>query len=135
MYCAGASKDLDRCERAIAAVRAMGHEVTFDWCAHARAHGGDANKGSADVLSEAARLCLSGAMRADFVWLLVPPIDKPTAGAWWEAAAADAHGVTIIASDPDGPMQACLFLFMPSVRRFDSDADALAVLAEMARAA
>ncbi len=135
LYIAGSSKDLDRCERAIAAVRALGHEVTFDWCAHVRSSPSGANVGSDAVLAEAARLCLAGVMRAHLLWLLVPAVDKPSAGAWWEVGAADMAGVRIIASDPDGPKQACVFLHLPSVRRYDSDAEALETMAMLARPA
>ncbi len=137
IYVAGSSKDIARCESVIARLRALGHEISFDWPSHIRANPGGANVGSDDVLEEAAELCLQGALDADLVWVLNPPVDKPTAGAWGEMVAAvaiarlallplsakatrSAAPRTII-SAPDGPKQFCIFQHLKGVTRLDND--------------
>jgi hypothetical protein len=109
IYVAGSSKELDRCERLIARVRAMGHEITHDWTASVRANGGEANAG----LSERERLdaavgCYNAACGATFVVVLAAPVMN---GAMFElgaAYAADAvigyvgdEGLTIFSSFAD----------------------------------
>lgn len=148
IYLAGGSKDIGRCKHLIALLRALGHEVTFDWPAHIEANGGDPLAGTDESFEAAAELCLDGALDADIVWVANPSVDKPTAGAWGEmvgavlysrllGAGGMSNGPKVIISAPadlNGPLlkQFCIFQHLRGVTRFDSDAQALAYISQLA---
>jgi hypothetical protein len=85
VYVAGSSAELDRCERVIAALRAGGCTITFDWCAQMREF---AARGLCDASLDdhEARRCaetdLTAVELADAVLLLAP--ETATRGAWVE---------------------------------------------------
>lgn len=84
VYVAGSSKDIDRCERAVARCREAGFTITEDWVAEMRASAPDAQL-DADHLMACAKADIRGVETADVVWLLAPPASKPSAGCWVEA--------------------------------------------------
>lgn len=129
VYIAGSSKDMPRVEALIERVRALGHMITFDWCAHVRSAPGGANGGTPESLRIAADLCRKGALDAQIVWIAIPPLDKPTAGAWWEGSVAYEHGWQVWTSEPKMLAQFCIFKHLPGVRSFASDEDVLIALA------
>jgi hypothetical protein len=82
VYVAGASAEIDRCERFRDRCIAAGHAVTFDWMAHVRSTG-SANIGLTREQRELAALaCLDGVSNADVFVLLFPR--AVTVGAWVE---------------------------------------------------
>ena len=82
VYVAGASAEIERCERFRDRCIAAGHAVTFDWMAHVRSTG-SANTGLTREQRELAALaCLDGAGVADVFILLFPR--AVTIGAWVE---------------------------------------------------
>lgn len=140
VYLAGSSRDIERCKRLIAMLRALGHTITFDWPAHVEANPGGANSGTDEQLEEAAELCLQGALEAEIVWVANPPADKPTAGAWGEMLAAIVDNrvnpsftseIKVIISAPDGPKQFCIFQHLRGVQRFESDEQALVYIHQL----
>lgn len=89
VYVAASSADIDRAERWMAALRDAGHQVTSTWTANVRKVGA-ANPRHA---SEAERVlwstdCFVQISASDLVWLLVPPPEKPSFGAWIEVGYA-----------------------------------------------
>ena len=89
VYVAGASAELERCERVIAALRAGGCTITADWTPEMR---GDHARGISDAQlddHEARRRAetdLDAVEDADVVLLLAP--ETATRGAWFETGYA-----------------------------------------------
>jgi nucleoside 2-deoxyribosyltransferase len=99
VYLAAASSDLDRVDRWAAALAATGVRVVSTWPANVRSVG-SANPREASRLDRArwAERCLAEVRAAHVVWFLVPPIDKPTRGAWFEIGYALAQSQAVVAS-------------------------------------
>lgn len=99
IYIAASSNDIARAtiwhQRAIA----QGIQTTSAWLDVIK-EAGDANPRDASDRDRAAWAYddLQGVHRADLFWLLVPPIDKPTRGAWIEFGFAQARNKRIICS-------------------------------------
>jgi hypothetical protein len=89
IYMAGASKEVDQCAAAIAALREMGYEVDLDWTKSVIEYRA---KGVSDVhLSEDERIKfaqedIDAAVDADIFWLRTP--QNASLGAWVELGAA-----------------------------------------------
>lgn len=107
VYVAGASAELSRAERAVAWVHDSGHQVEVDW-PQAIAEQGSACPDDPDVRLGCASMDMGGVAMCDLFWLLVPR--SQTKGAWWEAGAAMARGVTMVASGTVSDMESNIFL-------------------------
>jgi nucleoside 2-deoxyribosyltransferase len=128
VYVAGSSKEIERAEAAIAAVRGLGFSITFDWPAMMRASAAD-HELTLEEQERAALISIGGVASADIVWLLIPHPSRPSAGAWFEAGYAKALGDerrTWIAS---GPVHGYIFARVADVL-FPDDDRALRWLAE-----
>ena len=108
LYIASASAlpHLDTVEHFIRAITlGKKHEITYDWTRAVR----NAGHGSPDDMS--VRLAavvqdLAGVRAADLVWLLAPPADSKSTGAWVELGYALASAVPVITS---GDVKRCIF--------------------------
>lgn len=86
-YVAGASRQIERAERAMAALRAMGHDITEDWCAAIRAErarGVEDHELTQEQAAEYADRCIEGVKAADVLWVLLSDFG---AGMWVELGA------------------------------------------------
>lgn len=91
IYIAGSSREIERAERAIKAVRELGHTITVDWPAAMRAEAANGKGDHALTPEEQKRYAeadLDGVAGADLVWLLIPDRENPSVGAWFEAGYA-----------------------------------------------
>lgn len=108
VYVAGPSSEIDRCERAIALLRAQNIDVTHDWPRVMRAAGPESDL---DIATLRGHLLddINGALDADLLWLLLPSPGRQTIGAWVElgavlgAAGARDNRIQIVASGPPVP--------------------------------
>jgi hypothetical protein len=138
IYVAGSSRDLERAERIIAAVRTIpGVDVPVDWPAMMREHGPDSGL-SHKQRYRFAHIDAVGAMRCDVFWLLRPTSDAPSAGAWVELGLAlgwfRAHGspYPIMIS---GKGTACIFdALLHEECVVDTDDEALKIVRRIAEA-
>jgi nucleoside 2-deoxyribosyltransferase len=126
IYVAGSSKELDRCEQFVRAVRALGHTITCDWVAAMRANAADTLL-SPEELRRFAAADLRGVADADLVVLLGPAQSTPSQGCWVEMGYALAMSVPLIYVAPQSAPQFCIFTSMIAVQ-FASDSAALAHL-------
>lgn len=95
VYVAASSADIGRAEYWIARLRSVDIQVTSSWPEVIRAQpGGNANPRDASQADRAdwASICLGEVMSSTVLWLLVPPLDRPSRGCWVEAGYADACG-------------------------------------------
>jgi|GEM_PF-4655184 len=129
IYIAGASAELDRCERFRDAVIALGFEVTYDWMTARRVAGkGDAELSPQDR-ENIAELCMLGVDKCDAFVLLIPLPPSETVGAWVEYGMAygliGSDGVTcvIVGTHPT--------IFTEAADHVATDADALDYLRGM----
>lgn len=100
IYVAGASKEIERAERAIAWCREDDHTITFDWTVGMRAafkrseldagRQHDSDAGSKAARLEAAVNDTRGVLEADVLWVLVPDKGLYTNGIWAELGIAAA---------------------------------------------
>jgi hypothetical protein len=72
VYVAGASKDLERAERAMTWLREAGCEITTDWVAEMKAEPLADRELTLERQQRCATADLLGVIRADVVWFLVP---------------------------------------------------------------
>lgn len=112
LYVAGSSREIARCEAAIAYARSLDCVVTYDWTADIRAHLA-AGKTDADltdhqlqrhVLADSAAIA-----RAHVVVLLVPAPEVATTGMWWEGGEARAQHKPIVVSRERSGARRCVF--------------------------
>lgn len=130
VYVAGSSKEIERAERVIAALRERGIEITFDWPAQVRAVG-SANEGPDEVLLPALLECLeAGVFGADIVLVLAPT--KPSTGVWVELGTAWAHAMRI---DTAGDLAIHPWLRALANVSHRSDDEAVGAIVELARSA
>jgi len=90
VYVAGSSKEMERAERVMNALRAAGHEITADWVAKIR-EVGVANPADFTVRLAAAQADLDGVNNADAFVFLHPAPGVQTTGAWVELGYRLAH--------------------------------------------
>jgi len=134
VYLAGASKELERCQRWIQALRQEGIPITYDWTIPVTSFGssGPALK---DYEKRAfARADFRGVQEADVLWLLVPA--APSTGAWVELGyalrgAGDFPDLRpgrkkIVVSPPCSDR--CIFALLPAVVEYASDEEAFAAI-------
>ena len=117
IYVAGSTRDVERVKGVQDAVRAFGHEITFDWTG---AEGQIRTDGSWDIASEAgaqiAQREIAACVRADLTILLFPP-QGGGLGCWIEMGATLAYGGEVWVVEPG---RDSVFWQHPSVRRFTS---------------
>jgi hypothetical protein len=97
IYVSGPSKDLERCERAIAICKELGAEITFDWTKPIR-EWGLASPTCPDVCLSAAKADLQGV--ADCHVMLFLDGETASPGRWVEFGAAYAAGKPIVGCLP-----------------------------------
>lgn len=141
VYVAGSSRDLERAERVIAALRAIpGVIVPVDWPAMMREHGPDEGL----TPEQRHRFALEDAVGAEQAYVLVllrPTPETPTAGAWVE------FGIAIGASRARFPLghvamviiagkgTACIFDALVSPESVvDTDDEAIEIVRRIAEA-
>lgn len=106
IYVAASSKDIERAKHWIEHLALAGIHVTSTWIASIEKAGSANPRSTADADQRSARWgyadenvrCIE---QAQVLWLLVPPHDKPTIGAWYEAGVADTMKKIVIASGDD----------------------------------
>ncbi len=100
VYLAASSGEMPRAQHWYEQLVAAGIRVTSTWLAVVAATPGGANP--TDATREARRgwsqTDLAEVTAATMVWFLVPPIDKPTRGAWVEAGYAMGYGKRVVFS-------------------------------------
>lgn len=98
-YVAASSREMDRVDRALAALDAIGGKCTYRWIDDMRRDIA-AGKKESDLTKDEARAaavkCLRGVIEADVVWLLYPT--TPTRGAWGELGACAVLGIPLVVS-------------------------------------
>lgn len=134
VYVAGASREIERAESMIAALRASGRVwITHDWTVDVRENGPDAGC-SPETLRRCAKHDLDGVCEADTVVVLVP--DTSSQGVLVELGAALAFGCHVIAARShagvSAPMVLGLFGYLVRVQ-VDTDVAALSAVLERAR--
>jgi hypothetical protein len=121
VYLAGASREIELCERWMQRLRDAGHVITYDWCANIR-RVGDANPREAteEQRREWSATDVLSAAKSEVFWLLMPT--KPTVGAWFEFGAVYQTGGprTLVSGDWRGSIFTAL-----ADHRFDKHQDAL----------
>lgn len=130
VYIAGASAELERCERAVAAARERGLHVTHDWTVSVRANLAAGVRDvdlPSDTVARHAYEDLTGVRDARVVVLLVPAPHVASTGCWVELGYALAIGRRVVLS-ADLVTRRCIFESLASVRAA-TDADAVALAA------
>lgn len=131
VYIAGSSYEIDRAERAVAALIDRGVHVTSSWPRVVRTVGNPNPRGA--TVSDRFRWSvddLAQVRDADLLWFLVPPISPPeahTRGGWVEAGYAMGLGKVVIFS---GDTKQSIFCALGY--EVVEDVDALRVISEIA---
>lgn len=99
IYIAGSSKDIERCEAWRDRCVGAGIEITEDWMSEMRSTPNDALLDH-DRLVACALADIRGVETADVLWLLAPPVSKPSGGCWNELDRAQVRGKPIVYSPP-----------------------------------
>lgn len=117
---ASAMPHLELVEGYMRGVERAGHTITYDWTRAVRRAGSgspdDSNTRLEGVLND-----LAGVRDADLVWLIAPPIESRSTGAWVELGYALACAVPVITS---GDARRCIFADI-AIKRFTEHLDAL----------
>jgi hypothetical protein len=104
VYVAGSSRELERAEAVIAALRSAGVHVTGDWVGHIRDCRAAGVATDAELSDDEARavalLDLDALDRACTLLLLAPAPEAPSCGAWVELGAAYLAGLRLVISGP-----------------------------------
>ena len=126
IYVAGASKDMERAEKAMAAVREMGHTITFDWCEAMRCSAQSERDMTWQDRHKYATNDYLGVKNCDVLWLLIPSDGVFSTGCCAELGIAIGRDKDIITSGND---LLCLFTAMAN-ERVATDEEAIAILKE-----
>jgi hypothetical protein len=133
IYRAGASSDIVRAEADIAALRAAGWKITFDWTVPVR-EAGDASPPDVKVRRAAAIADLKGVLGSNVLWLAQPEATSTSTGAWVELGIAlgDANNRQVRGLPPlimvvSGASRKCIFSDLADYR-FESHDEALAFI-------
>lgn len=133
VYVAAPSREIERAEAVIAALRSRGVAISHDWTVPMRQHGPDACVPDSVLLPALLADLERGVFGADFVLLLAPTHPTtPTMGMWVELGAAWAHMVHTVSA---GGLTACPWLRALVTERFDTDDQAIAHLVQLVREA
>lgn len=85
VYIAASSADLERVDRCAAAASAAGIQIVSMWPITVRTVGhANPREASRADRQKWSLNCLADIQSCDAIWLLAPPPDKPTRGAWLE---------------------------------------------------
>lgn len=129
VYVAGASSEVERAERAIAALRRAGCVVTHDWTREVRDHRAkkihDAEIGDHEC-REIAVADLAAVRRSNVLLLLVP--EQPSQGAWVELGCAS--GVADLRIVACGPNMCCSIFTRIADVMLETDDAAIALLSQ-----
>ncbi len=128
IYVAGSSKEIERAEAMVTALRAAGHHITLDWAAEMRRAGAADKDLPIERIRGVARADLTAVDTADLVVLLTPTVDKPSAGAWSELTWAFAHQIPVWIVRARGIPQFCIFSSLAEElggATFDTDEEVL----------
>lgn len=98
VYIAASSMELERVDYWAAQLVAAGIEVSSTWPISVREHGANPRESSNRQRSVWALRCLDEIRESYVVWFLVPPLDKPTRGAWAELQLAYSLDIVLICS-------------------------------------
>lgn len=133
VYVAASSREIDRAEAVIAALRSRGVTISHDWTAVMRQHGPDASLADEALLPALLDDLERGVFRAGFVLLLAldPTIERRD-GMHVELGAAWAHMVHTIAA---GDLSGTPWLRALVNERFDTDDAAIAHVVQLVREA
>lgn len=133
IYVAASSAELDRAERVIATLRALGVTVSHDWCAVMRRHGPDAGLSDAVLLPELRADLTSGVFGAGVVLVLAPDPKIPRRdGMHVELGVAWAHWLRIVVA---GDVASLPWLRALMDEHHAEDADAIAAIVQLVREA
>jgi hypothetical protein len=99
VYVAGSSSDIERAERWIKSLRQRGIVVTASWPEMVRQNGAEPRSVDAATRARWAMDDLAAIAHADVFWMLVPPADEPTIGAWIGFGFAQRSATTIFSGD------------------------------------
>ncbi len=128
IYVAGSSDELERVERCMAAARAAGLLVTFDWALKIREVGAaNPRDVSVEQRREWALADLEGVEAADVVWFLAPE-HGPARGAFYEIAHANAIGLQVVVS---GKNHACSIFTALCAAECETDEEGLGLILRM----
>lgn len=128
LYVAGASADFEACERYANVARELGFEIVCEWwkdVKRTRAAGLADRDLDHETRRDLATKDLCAVQIAHVLWLVCPPPDVHTTGAWCELGVAITSGVFVVVS---GDHRQCLFT-AKGTRIFDRHVDALEFLA------
>lgn len=137
IYRAGASSDIVRAESDIAALKAAGWTITFDWTVAVR-EAGSASPDDVKTRRDAALADLDGVATADVIWIAQPAETSTSTGAWVELGAAitqrdlfrefSRRGIAVPSTGPivvvSGASRKCIFADLCDYR-FQEHDDAL----------
>lgn len=101
VYIAASSLDMARAKRWRTALLEAGLAVTSTWIESIEAVG-EANPATATREQRLgwAQQCATGVRNANILWLLSPPLDAPSCGAWCELGVAQNNYTTVVCSGP-----------------------------------
>jgi len=122
IYLAGSSDpaQMERVKLWSARLTEAGWQVVSTWVANIeRAGAGNPRNASQDLRRRWSSNCLAEVRRADALWLLVPPPDVATAGAWVELGTAYESARTIVCS---GDTRRSIFTALGHEEEHDEDA-------------
>jgi nucleoside 2-deoxyribosyltransferase len=135
VYVAGASAEVDRAERVIAALRAAGINITHDWTPDVRAveaAGGPTTLEDQERLDRAL-VDVAAVRRADFVVMLAPEPPHASTGAGFESGVAYERGLPLVVAGSVAARRR--FLFGALVVEYESDVEVVAWLTDPERTA
>jgi nucleoside 2-deoxyribosyltransferase len=100
VYLAGSSAPAERARIKCWKQRLEEAQITVvsTWIASVETYGGNPREATKEERRAWAHGCRVEIAQADIFWLLVPPVDAPTRGAWAELDYAQLWGCTLIAS-------------------------------------
>lgn len=129
VYVAASGIELGRAKNAIARLDAVGIRVVSIWPKTIEAVGASNPRDASDEQrAHWSSDDLDEVASCDVLWCLVPPLDKPTRGAWIEVGFAHARGKSIVFS---GDTKQSIFCALGT--EVDNDDDAFTFLRLLAR--
>ena len=132
IYLAASSADIDRAKHWRDRLVDAGIEVTSTWITNVEKVGAaNPRDATREQRAEWMRGCFREVSSSDVLWFLVPPLDKPTRGAWMEFDYALEHVQDVFASGDTLQSIACAL----ADDEYATDEEAFAALVEMARSA
>lgn len=122
-----APSEVERAKQCGARLTAAGVNVVSTWTAAVDVHGGNPRDAAVGQRRHWAARDLLELGRADALWLLCPPTEAPTRGAWVELGAAYMRAMLVVSS---GDTRQSIFTALTEEFATDEDAhDALVLVA------